>query len=122
MRRCSETHTLLTVIPYTCTYVYIQYLHIRIVGQYAHTLFDNLQQDEVIAELNEFARSDPRPDSAASVERVVLHLEALNKLFERGLLGNKVRVFTSDGSTIQRMSEGFRFFTQWKEELIRKGA
>ena len=84
-------------------------------------MFDNLQQDEVIAELKEFARSDPRPDSAASVERVVLYLEALNKLFERGLLGNKVRVFTSDGSTIQRMSEGFRFFTQWKEELIHKG-
>lgn len=47
----------------------------------------NLQQDEVLAELKEYARSDPKPQDAQAVELVVSYLEALNKIFERSILG-----------------------------------
>lgn len=69
----------------------------------------------------EYARSKPNPGDAAAVEKVICYLQALNKFFERGLLGNKVRVFCSDGSTLQRMDEGFSFFKQWIEDLISQG-
>ena len=76
------------------------------------------QQDEVLAELREYARSDPKPEDAPTVELVIAYLEALNKLFERSLLGRKVRVFNAKGTTIQRMEEGFEFFANWAKEKI----
>ncbi len=62
----------------------------------------------MLAELREYARSDPKPKDAPSVETMIEYLEALNKLFERSILGTKVRVFAKDGTTICRMTEGFR--------------
>ena len=64
------------------------------------------QQDEVLSELKEYARSDPLPDDAPSVEMVISYLEALNGLFEKSILGQRVRIFDSSGSTIQSFSRG----------------
>ena len=75
-----------------------------------------LQQDEVLSELKEYARSDPKPDDAPSVELTIAYLEALNGLFEKSILGQRVRIFDSSGSTIQRMESSFNFFTQWAKE------
>ena len=75
-----------------------------------------LQQDEVLSELKEYARSDPKPDDASSVELTIAYLEALNGLFEKSILGQRVRIFDSSGSTIQRMASSFNFFAQWAKE------
>ena len=75
----------------------------------------------MLAELQEYASSHPRPHDAQSVEIVVKYLRALNNFFERGLLGNKVRVFNAEGRTLQRMEEGFAFFREWIKEQISKG-
>lgn len=74
------------------------------------------QQDEVLAELREYARSGTKPQDAPEVELVIQYLEALNNLFERSILGKKVRVYDSKGTTIQRMDEGFQFFAKWAKE------
>ena len=76
----------------------------------------NLQQDEVLAELKEYARSDPKPQDAQAVELVISYLDALNRIFERSLLGKKVQVFDANGTTLQRMEEGFKFFSKWAKE------
>ena len=65
------------------------------------------QQDGVIAELKEYAEGDPAPQDAASVKKTILYLSALNNLFERSLLGQKVRIFNAEGLTIQRMEKAF---------------
>ena len=80
----------------------------------AHLLL--LQQDEVLSELKEYARSDPKPDDAPSVELTIAYLEALNGLFEKSILGQRVRIFDPNGSTIQRMENSFNFFAQWARE------
>lgn len=41
----------------------------------------SLQQDDVLAELKEYARSDPKPQDAQEVELVISYLEALNNIF-----------------------------------------
>ena len=73
----------------------------------------NYQQDEVLAELREYARGQPLPDDSASVELVIAYLSSLNNLFERSILGRSVRVFDPHGSTMQRMESGYQFFVQW---------
>ena len=47
---------------------------------------------------------------------VISYLEALNGLFEKSILGQRVRVFDSSGSTIQRMEISFNFFAEWAKE------
>ena len=70
----------------------------------------------MIAELKEYVRGNDKPSDHDSVELVISYLEALNKLFEKSILGQNVRVYTVDGTTIQRMSEGFKFFADWAKE------
>ena len=79
------------------------------------------QQEQVLAELKEYARKEPRPHDCKKVEMVIEYLSALNLFFEQGLLGEKVRVFDPCGKTIQRMERGFQFFSHWMEELISQG-
>ena len=76
-------------------------------------MYTYIQQDEVLAELCEYARSQPPPADASSIELTIDYLSALNKLFERSLLGNKVLVFDPHGSAMQRMECGYQFFVQW---------
>jgi hypothetical protein len=69
-----------------------------------------------LAELKEYARCEQIPADAASVELTISYLSALNNLFERSIIGKKVRVFDVNGRTIQRMGEGFNFFADWAKE------
>lgn len=80
----------------------------------------NLQQEHVIAELKEYATSSPSPSDSKEVLCVVRYLEACNKLFERGLLGN-VSIYTFPNPILNNMERGYRFFTEWLELLLKKG-
>lgn len=86
-----------------------------------YTTLYPLQQEQVLAELKEYARKEPRPHDYRKVEKTIDYLSALNLFFEHGLLGEKVRVFEPSGRTIQRMERGFQFFSQWMEEHISQG-
>jgi hypothetical protein len=67
-----------------------------------------------LAELKEYGVNVPV--DAASVELTIPYLSALNNLFERSILGKRVRVFDVNGTTIQRMREGFDFFDKWAKD------
>ena len=71
--------------------------------------------------MKEYARGKGKPSDSASVECLISYLEALNKLFEKSIIGQHVRVFHANGSTIQRMSEGFKFFAEWAEKSHKSG-
>ena len=42
-------------------------------------------------------------------------------MFETTLLGRKTRVFTADGTAIQRLEQGFSYFKDWSDGLIAQG-
>ena len=69
----------------------------------------------------EYAGGEPCPSDAAGVEATAKFLKAVNSMFERSLLGKHVRVFNSEGSTIQRMKEGFQYFVVWSLEHLQEG-
>ena len=71
-----------------------------------------------MAELKEYACCEDIPTDAASVELTISYLSALNNLFERSIIGKKVRVFTVNGTTMQRMSEGFNFLLIGPEKTM----
>ena len=50
----------------------------------------------------------------------VQYLEALNKIFENGLLSKK-RVFSSDAEPLTNMQTGLSFFVSWCDECIEQG-
>ena len=50
------------------------------------------------------------------MELTISYLSDLNNLFERSIIEKKVRVFNVNGTTMQRMSEGFNFFADWARE------
>ena len=67
--------------------------------------------------MREYADTKPDSDEAAEVLATVKYLSALNKIFERTLLGTKTRIFMADGTAIQRLDEGFSYFKEWSENL-----
>ena len=78
-----------------------------------------IQQDEVISELREYASSSLAPPE--DVNATVSYLSALNSIFERTILGRKTRIFKPDGLGIQRLNQGFSYFEEWAEELVKAG-
>ena len=80
-----------------------------------------LQQDEVLSELLEHANADPRPQDHQQVLGTEKYLSALNSIFEKTLLGRKIKIFNAHGSGIKRLDEGFSYFEEWAEELDRDG-
>ena len=81
----------------------------------------NLQQDEAVSEPLEFATTHPNDPDRAEILATTKYLSALNDIFERTLLGTKVRIFNQEGTAIQRLGEGFAYFEEWAEELIDSG-
>ena len=71
------------------------------------------QQDKVIAEIK--AHSNTTYDA-----QTVKFLEALNQIFENGLL-SKEQVLTTEADPLQCVQEGLQFFTMWCDECIKKG-
>ena len=57
-----------------------------------------------------------KASDAPAVTLTITYLEALNKIFERSLLGVKVSFFEPNGSTLQRINEGYQFFVRWAKE------
>lgn len=70
----------------------------------------------MIAELKEYARGKNIIPDGPEVEMLINYLEALNKLFEKSILGKHTRIFDIEGHTIRRMAEGFQFFDDWANE------
>ncbi len=62
----------------------------------------------------------PPPPYAPNVALTVKYLEACNKIFERGFLGN-VRIWSGDSIILHNMEEGYRFFCAWIDGLLKKG-
>ena len=76
-----------------------------------------MQQDEVISELIEHARSSSSSEDFTCAR----YLSALNDIFERTILGKKTRIFKPNGSGMQRLDDGFMFFEEWCLELKQLG-
>ncbi len=70
----------------------------------------------MLAELKEYARAIEKPSDSDAVELAISYLEALNKIFEKSIIGKHVRVFSPKGFTIQRMEDGFQFFVDWANQ------
>ena len=47
----------------------------------------------------------------------ITYVEALTGLFEKSILGRKVRIFDPNGSTISRMEQSFAFIAEWASEM-----
>ena len=70
----------------------------------------------------EFANKHPAPKDHHEVLSTEKYLAALSNIFEKTLLGRKTRVFQPDGTSIQRLDQGFSFFEEWAEELYENGS
>ena len=74
-----------------------------------------------MSELLEYAKMDPPPEDSHEVLATESYLRALNNIFERTLLGKKTRIFQPDGSSMQRLENGFSYFLEWADELVVNG-
>ena len=48
------------------------------------------------------------------------YLQAVNKLFEDGLLSHNV-ITSMESEVIKNIDEGYRFFTKWLDSLLEEG-
>ena len=71
------------------------------------------QQEKVIAEIKSHSNSSYDSQS-------VQFLEALNQIFENGLL-SKEKVINDDSHPLRNMQDGLSFFTAWCDECIKEG-
>ena len=99
-----------------CIYMYIHCIFVFTVVILLH-----MQQEHVLAELEEYARQTPVPHHSDSVLRTVAFLKACNSLFERGILGKHVFIKTMESPIITSMDEGYCFFGKWLDEHLAKG-
>lgn len=73
-----------------------------------------------MSELLEYhSQLNPLPVNS-SVLATENYLRALNNIFERTLLGNKTRIFASEGTAMKRLDEGFSYFVKWAQEIYDK--
>lgn len=75
----------------------------------------------MLSELLEYANTDPPPQDQQQVLATEQYLSALNKMFEKTLLGTKTKIFNPQGLAIQRLNEGFSYFEEWAEKLDSDG-
>ena len=88
------------------TYTYMMCYNICIYCTYVLLLSCMyVQQEKVIAEIKS---NSPSPYDELTVQ----YLEALNKIFENGLLSKK-RVFSGDADPLTNMQTGLSFFVSW---------
>ena len=59
-------------------YMYVTTCTCKCINNFINHLVMNLQQDEILAELKEYACNDPKPQDAQAVELVISYLDALN--------------------------------------------
>ena len=75
------------------------------------------QQEAAIAELKEHAQLT----SSDTVHATQKYLSACRLIFERGILNKDKCVKKPDGLIVQRMDEGFLYFTRWLDGLLQQG-
>ena len=68
-----------------------------------------MQQEQVLSELHAHIHQDPPPSDKVHVEATLNHLEACNRMFERGFLSHD-RIMSMDSEIIQNITQGFTFF------------
>ena len=100
--------------------LYQLYVHVHCIFALVVILL-HMQQEHVLAELEEYARQTPVPQDSDSVLRTVAFLMACNSLFERGILGKHVFIKTMESPIITSMDEGYCFFGKWLDEHLAKG-
>ena len=76
-----------------------------------------IQQEAAIAELKEHAGLTSSDTVCATQE----YLSACHLIFERGILNKEICVKKPDGLIVQRMDEGFLYFTRWLDGLLQQG-
>lgn len=79
----------------------------------------NMQQEQVLSELYAHIHQTPPPSDKVHVEATLKYLEACNRLFERGFLSHD-RIMSMDSEIIQNITQGFKFFSAWIDEIIKK--
>ena len=62
------------------------------------------------------------PKDHLQVLATVKYPSALNNIFEKTLLGRKTRIFCAKGRSIQRLDEGFAYFREWADGLVKCGS
>ena len=82
--------------------------------------FTCLQQQEVLSELHSYSHQTPAPRDSFSAKLALSYLEACNKIFERGLLSHD-KVTSSDCQVVLNIQEGYKFFTEWLDEIYETG-
>ena len=60
---------------------------------------------------------NPLAQDRSRVLATTEYLTALNDIFERTILGSKVRIFQHDGTAMQHLGGGYAYFKEWAEEL-----
>lgn len=80
--------------------------------------FLSMQQQYVLAELHEYL--DSYPADAASTRLTVQYLEALNLIFEEGVLSHE-QINSISSPVLEHMEQGYKFFTTWLESLLAEG-
>ena len=71
---------------------------------------------EIRTNLDSEVDSDVRDRDLASLE----YLQALNKIFETGLL-SKEQIIGTDSATLKNIQMGMDYFTTWCDEVIAHG-
>ena len=73
----------------------------------------------MLSELYAHIHQTPPPSDKVHVEATLKYLEACNQLFERGFLSHD-RIMSMDSEIIQNITQGFKFFSAWIDEIIKK--
>ena len=77
-----------------------------------------MQQNQVIAELSEYAGGNP-PDKE-NVLKTVEYLDGCRDLFERGILSHE-KIADEHSPVLQNMFNGFSFFVGWADYAWEQG-
>ena len=84
------------------------------------------QQDQVMCELQSYANPDqgPQPEDHAAVMSAHKYLKACSQIFEFGFLNTdrRAKIYdVNDSVILSNIQQGFSFFQNWCEQLIREG-
>ncbi len=80
-----------------------------------------LQQQYVLAELEEYALQTPIPVDSQSVMQTVMYLKACNQLFEQGILFKSGFIRSTQSPVLVNINKGFQYFSEWADSLIQEG-
>ena len=74
----------------------------------------------MLQELSSHTTSSECTPTILRDKQTLKYLKALNMMFERGIL-SKAKVETMENEQLILIGQGFQFFSDWCEEVIREG-